>query len=194
MNANNEEKSTPGRFLGKFRSITRHNKPPVTSPTFPKQVLHLVCAVGIALGTYLLATHYVFGTVVVDGESMNPTLHDTERFMLNKVEYYFREPMAGDIVVIRDPEDGGLSIKRIVATHGDTVEIADGSVHVNNLKLREPYLAPGTRTYNNLPAKQNITRCGANEFFVLGDNRGNSADSRVYGAVPRQNILGVVVP
>ena len=194
MNANNEEKSTRGRFLGKFRSSARRNKPPVASPTFPKQVAHLVCAVAIALGTYLLATRYVFGTVVVDGESMNPTLHDTERFMLNKVEYYFREPQAGDIVVIRDPEDGGLSVKRIVATNGESIEIADGSVYVNSRKLREPYLAPGTRTYSNLPAKQNITRCGADEFFVLGDNRGNSADSREYGAVPRRNILGVVVP
>ena len=180
--------------MGKLWPAARRSRHPVSSPAFPKQVLQLLVAVGIGLGSYLVATHYVFGTVIVDGDSMNPTLHSTERFLLNRVEFYFREPAAGDIVVIRDPEDGGLSVKRIVAVGGEQVKLNGGAVFVNDRRLHEPYLGSGTRTYGSRSRNFDSIHCGQNEFFVLGDNRTNSADSRIYGPVTRQNILGVVVP
>ena len=167
---------------------------PAKKQTVFQQVVQLVCAAMVACASYYFATHYVFQTVVVDGDSMNPTLRNSQRFMLNRVEYYFREPQWGDIVVIKDPEDGGLSIKRIVAVAGQEVELAGGGVLVNGMKLREDYLRPGTRTYSYKKYDHEKIPCGRAQFFVLGDNRGNSADSRVYGPVPRQNILGVVVP
>lgn len=159
-----------------------------------QQIIQLVCAAVVAIASYHFATHYVFQTVVVDGDSMSPTLQNSQRFLLNRVELYFREPQRGDIVVLKDPEDGGLSIKRIVAVAGQTVELAGGGVLVNGTKLSENYLQKGTRTYSYHVRDHEKIACGREQFFVLGDNRENSADSRVYGPVPRQNILGVVVP
>lgn len=189
MNDTNPESKSPT-----LRGLLFRSKRPAKKPTVIQQITQLACAALVACGSYYFATHFVFQTVVVDGDSMNPTLRNSQRFMLNRVEYYFREPQWGDIVVIKDPEDGGLSIKRIVAVSGQTVELAGGGVLVNGLKLREDYLRPGTRTYSYRKYDHEKIPCGREQFFVLGDNRGNSADSRVYGPVPRQNILGVVVP
>ncbi|MEY4386032.1 MAG: signal peptidase [Verrucomicrobiota bacterium] len=159
-----------------------------------QQVVQLICALLVAGASYFVATHYVFQTVIVDGDSMNPTLRNLQSFVMNRVELYFREPQWGDIVVIKDPEDGGLSIKRIVAVAGQTVQLTGGAVMVNGLRLKENYLRPGTKTFSYRVYDGEKFDCAKGQFFVLGDNRGNSADSRVYGPVPRANILGVVVP
>jgi signal peptidase I len=163
-------------------------------PTLLQQAVHCICAAVVAVSSYFVATRFVFQTVVVDGDSMRPTLRNSERFMLNRVEYYFRQPQWGDIVVIKDPEDGGLSIKRVIAVEGQAVELVGGAVYVNGLKLRESYLPPMTRTFSYHVYDHEKFACGDKQYFLLGDNRGNSADSRVYGPVPRKNILGVVVP
>jgi signal peptidase I len=163
-------------------------------PSFAKQLAQCLCAAVVALSSYFFATNYIFQSVVVDGDSMNPTLSNAQRLMLNRVEYAFREPQWGDIVVIKDPEDGGLSIKRIIAIQGQTVELDGGSVVVDGIPLKENYVPKGVRTYSYRVRDHERVNCGPGEFYVLGDNRANSADSRVYGTVPRQNILGVVVP
>jgi signal peptidase I len=165
-----------------------------TRPTPAQQIIQLLCASGIAFASYFVATHFVFQTVIVDGESMHPTLHSSQSFILNRAEYFFREPLWGDIVVLKDPEDGGLSIKRVVAVSGESVQFFDGAVYVNGVKLKERYLRSGTPTYGYHVRDGEKFACADQQFFVLGDNRGNSADSRVYGPVPRKNILGVVVP
>jgi signal peptidase I len=162
--------------------------------TWGRQIAECVGALVVALSTYLLTTTFVMQTVVVDGESMKPTLRDSQRLMLNRVEYLFREPQWGDIVVLKDPEDGGLSIKRVIAAEGQTVELTGGAVIVDGMRLKETYLPKGTRTFSYRVYDHEQSRCGRGEYYVLGDNRGCSADSRVYGLVPRANILGVVVP
>lgn len=174
--------------------FTRRKQGSRPRPTLSQQIIHCLCALLVAATSYLLATHYVFQTVVVDGDSMNPTLADSNRYMLNRLEYLFRPPQPGDIVVIRDPEVGGLAIKRIVAVEGQQVELSGGRVYVNGVKLFEPYLPKGTRTFSYHYNDDEKFTCGVRQYFVLGDNRGVSADSRIYGPVPRQNILGIVVP
>jgi len=169
-------------------------KPAKPTATLGQQLIHCLCAAVIAVGTYFAGSHFLFQKVVVDGNSMNPTLRSDDTFMLNRIEFMFRKPQWGDIVVIRDPEVGCLSIKRVVAVEGQRVELNGGRVFVDGLKLRESYLKPGTMTFSYHHGGAEQFDCGSDQYFVLGDNRPESADSRVYGPVPRQNILGVVVP
>lgn len=140
---------------------------------------------------YFFFSHYVLMAVQIDGVSMSPTLHDGERHILYRCPYIWRAPRQGEIVVIRDPEDQGLSIKRIVATPGDTIEIKYDGVYVNNTKLPEPYLDVKSALYSGRKLIK-PTPLGDHQYYVLGDNRGNSADSRSYGPVGRDAILGKI--
>jgi signal peptidase I len=184
------ESGAPAQGRGWFR----YHRHPARLPSLGRQLAHCLVALGVAAASYFIATHFIFQSVVVDGDSMKPTLHNTDRYVLNRLEYYLRSPKPEDIVVLRDPEDGGLSVKRIIAVQGDKVELAAGGAYVNGVRLNEPYLPRGTRTFSYNVYDHERFVCGQNEYFVLGDNRGNSADSRIYGLVPRKNILGVVSP
>jgi len=159
-----------------------------------KQVLMCLAMAGMACGSFGLIQRYVLQTVRVIGPSMSPTLLDSNRYLLNRLVYSFREPKPEDIVVLRDPQDNGFVIKRIVAKPGDSVYVKGGQIFVNGKLLNEPYLKPDTKTFPGPEYSAEYWICGANRYFVLGDNRNNSADSRIYGAVPRQNILGMVSP
>jgi len=94
---------------------------------------------------------------------------------------------------LRDPLDNGFSVKRIVAAGGDSVYLKDGAIYVNGQLMQESYLAAGTKTFASVTVREQFFRCAPNQYFVLGDNRGNSIDSRAYGPVPKQNILGLIV-
>jgi signal peptidase I len=124
---------------------------------------------------------------------MVPTLHDSQHYLLNRWIYLVRSPRLSDIVVLRDPSDNGFSVKRVIATPGDSIYLKDGSVYVNGCKLMENYLVPGTQTFTESKYRDQLIVCGAGQFFVLGDNRMNSVDSRTYGPVPRRNILGPIL-
>jgi signal peptidase I len=91
---------------------------------------------------------------------MYPTLEHTGRYLLNRWVYHVRPPRQGDVVVIRDPVDNGLSVKRIIGQPGDLVELKDCSVFLNGCKLPEPYLCGGTPTYPEANQKCLATRCG----------------------------------
>ncbi len=158
-----------------------------------RQSYAYTCIALWSLCFYLIITNFVGGTIEVDGDSMLPTLHHGETYMLNRWSYHFRPPRRGELVVIRDPGYSDLAIKRVVAIGGERVEIHDAVVFIDGRRLEESYLAPKMQTF---PAKgtafsYTIPR---NYFFVLGDNRGNSLDSRYYGPLHRQQIIGVVSP
>ncbi len=97
------------------------------------------------------------------------------------------------IVVLRDPADDCYAVKRIIAKEGDTVFVKEGNLFVNGKLLDEPYLAPNTPTHAGPRYREQMWICGVNQYFVLGDNRNNSADSRIYGTISRQSILGMVI-
>ena len=160
---------------------------------FLKQFGDVLTMTILASVCYLLVSHFVLQTVEVSGTSMFPTLHNADRYFLNRLAFCFRLPEHGNVVVLKDPSDGVRVVKRIVATPGDAVLFNHGKVYLNGKPLREPYLLPGTKTYTRTRAKSELIVCGRNQYFVLGDNRGNSYDSRFYGTVPRQDILGPIM-
>lgn len=122
----------------------------------------------------------------VYGQSMEPNLHTNQRLIVEKVSYHFHGPQRGDIVVLRRPDqsEGDLLIKRVVGLPGEEVSIRDGLVYVDGLPLDEPYLE------RDSGGNYGPVRVPPLHVFVLGDNRDASNDSRVFGPVHRNEILG----
>lgn len=158
-----------------------------------RQLSQVVALLACGLTSYFLISHFLVQSVRVVGMSMQPTLHDSQLYLLNRWVLLFRAPQRSEIVVLRDPLDGGFAVKRVVAGPGDSVYLSGGFVYVNGEKLEEPYLPAATLTFTESRFRDQLFRCRAGQFFVLGDNRGNSLDSRTYGPVSRQNILGLII-
>jgi len=126
----------------------------------------------------------------VQGTSMEPLLEDGERIVVNKFVYRFRPIDRGDVVVFWYPRDPSVSfIKRVVGLPGDTVEISSGRLLVNGVAVDESYLPPSFRDTDSLPP----TEVRRGYYFVLGDHRRSSNDSRSWGEVPERYIYGRAV-
>lgn len=150
-------------------------------------VLDLLYDLVIAVVTCLLLIAYVVQAFKVQGSSMVSQLHDGERILVNKFIYRFEPIERGDVVVFWYPDDPDVSfIKRVIGRPGDVVEIRHGVVHVNGTALLEPYVAPENADGRSMPAQ----RVREGHYFVLGDNRRGSNDSRSWGLVPRRYIYG----
>jgi signal peptidase I len=147
----------------------------------------------LAFACYVLISQFLLQSVQVVGSSMVPTLHDADHYFLNRWIYHMHDPKRSDIVVIKDPTDGVYAVKRIIAMPGETVHIKNGGVYVNGKRLDEPYLGFGGSTFTNSKGREQLVLCGKDQYFVLGDNRSNSFDSRSYGPVRRKSILGTVI-
>lgn len=121
----------------------------------------------------------------IPSESMQPTLNPGDRVIALKVGYYFEAPQRKDIVVFHLPTDPKqILVKRLIGLPGDTVEVRSGYALINGTPLDEPYVRyPGGPDYGP-------TKIPEGQYLVLGDNRGNSGDSRFWGFVPRKSIIG----
>jgi len=157
------------------------------------QICHALVVAALAVGSYLVISHYFLQTVEVQGVSMLPTLRNADHYFLNRWILHMHSPHRGDIVVLKDPTDGVIAVKRIIAMPGETVHLNEGKVNVNGRPLDEPYLAPRMSTFTGRRIHEEKFTCGPEQFFVMGDNRWQSLDSRVYGPVPRANLLGLVI-
>lgn len=162
---------------------------PVTEG-FGREIRTWIRDIVFAALTAVLIVVFVVQPVKVEGTSMQPHLADQERIFVNKFVYHVSEIGRGDIVVFWYPKDPAKSfIKRVIGLPGETVEIDSGLVHVNGSPLVEPYV-PGeyTDTSSFGPA---VVPPGS--YFVLGDHRNSSNDSRNWGMVPANNIFGKAV-
>jgi signal peptidase I len=159
---------------------------PVKAKRF-QSLVDLLHDLAIAVVVCVLLITYVVQAFKVQGTSMSPELRDGERILVNKFLYYFGDIHRGDVVVFWYPEDPELSfIKRVVALPGETVEIRSGTVLVNGSPIDEPYVAgpnADLRTFESQEVKPG-------HFYVLGDNRKGSNDSRSWGLVPKRYIYG----
>ena len=133
---------------------------------------------------------FLYQPVKVEGTSMMPWLRDQERIFVNKFVYRFEDIRRGDVVVFRFPLDPSKSyIKRVAGLPGDEVEIIHGELHVNGQPVDEPYLREeyqDASTYSR-------TKVPGGHYYVLGDHRNTSNDSRTWGTVPRDYIVGKAV-
>jgi signal peptidase I len=144
----------------------------------------------IAIGLALVIIVFLYQPVKVEGTSMAPLLSDQERIFINKFVYRFEPIHRGDVVVFWYPLDRTKSfIKRVIGLPGETVEIRRGTVYVNGLSISEPYVPP---QYED-PGDFGPVRVQMDEYFVMGDHRISSNDSRVFGSVASRYIYGRAV-
>jgi len=146
-------------------------------------VITILLAIVISLALRI----FVFEIVMVDGDSMLPTLNSNQRVVVEKVSRYFNLPERGEIIITKYPNMPGYYVKRLIGYPGDIIKIADNVVYVNDAPLQEDYLDP-TQTYADMVQ----TTVPEGTVFVMGDNRPKSLDSRSasIGPVPIEDILG----
>ena len=153
------------------------------------EIVAWVRTLGSAAVYATLIVTFGFQVARVEGQSMAPTLQDQDRLIVNKAVYRLSAPGRGDIVMLYYPVNPDKSfVKRVIAEEGDTVRITDGRVYVNDLPLDDSYVPPEYRSHEDW-GPQLIPE---GYYFVMGDHRNNSSDSRHWGMVPKKYIIGRV--
>lgn len=144
---------------------------------------------------WLFLRPFVAEPFIVSGSSMVPNFHDKEYLIVQKLQYYRSNPTRGDIIVFKYPKDPSqYFIKRIIGLPGEEVKVEQGHVFIKNqteptwVRLDEPWIENKPITFG----KPDVVQVGSSEYYVLGDNRLQSSDSRVWGILPKDNIVGKV--
>lgn len=161
----------------------------------PESKRSLVIYTIVAIGLALVVRFFIAAPYIVSGSSMEPTFFNFHYLIIDRVSYHFGEPQRGDVIVFDLPQDTSRAlIKRVIGLPGETVILKDTAVtivnaaHPEGFTLSEPYLDP-----KDLGGADNMTvTLAKDQFFVLGDNRRVSADSRIWGTLPREDIVGRV--
>ncbi|MGC9155783.1 MAG: signal peptidase I [Ferrimicrobium sp.] len=154
-------------------------------------VVALVVAVGVRA--------YVFESFFVPSGSMIPTIEIGDHMIVDKLSYHLHSVGFGNIIVFHKPADDHTSanihylVKRVIGLPGQTIWFHDGQVYINGKLIAEPFLPKGVKTYPLSAASESPIHIPKNEYYVLGDNRGDSADSRVFGPISRSLIVGRVI-
>jgi len=176
-------------FTSRMKSATELKKS-LLDPGKSASYLKLLREVGETLfiaGILFLAVNLVTARIIVDGSSMEPSLHNGELVVINRLAYRWADPSRGEIIVFRYPLDPDRRfIKRIIGLPGDTVVVQEGTVIVNGTPLEEPYIYAE-------PLYDGEWKVEEGRFFVLGDNRNNSSDSQNWGTLESENIIGKAV-
>lgn len=153
----------------------------------------------ISTVVFIIAVTVLFDLAIprslVDGHSMEPTFFGDDRLVVSRVNYLIGSPQRGDILVFNslvqsEAEQGVMLIKRVVGLPGDTVELREQQVYINGELLLEPYIKEDCMINR---CRDNTWELASNEYFMMGDNRNNSRDSRRFGPVPITKIVGQVI-
>ena len=167
------------------------------SSTRRTMIEYVVLAV-VAIAVALLIQQFLVKPYRIPSASMEDTLMIGDRVLVDRISWRFSDPERGDIVVFHPPFDGPVLIKRIIGLPGDTISLKDGAVYINGQPLDEPYVRrvdgaaePSEPFSNGLPwALQVPFKVPADSYFVMGDNRTDSGDSREFGPVKRSQFVG----
>jgi signal peptidase I len=177
-----------------YRRSARRDATPSRGRTVAEYVVLAVLAIGVAL----LIQAFLVKPYRIPSESMQDTLLIGDRVLVDRVTWRFAEPQRGDIVVFHPPFEGPVLIKRIVGMPGDELSVAEGVLYVNGLPQDEPYVLEGAGGRVPTEAFGNDLPWGLDSpfvvpdghYFMMGDNRTNSGDSREFGPVARQQLVG----
>jgi len=147
----------------------------------------------VVLAILVMIYLYLVSPQEINGASMEPNFHNGEYILTNKILYKFRDPVRGDVVIFKSPKNKEIDyIKRIIGLPGDIVKLENNALYVNGQKVEEPYLEPGVTIFGGsyLAEGQEIV-VPPGEYFVAGDNRPHSSDSREFGPIPLEDFIGV---
>jgi len=148
-------------------------------------VLQILATLVVALLIFF-GVQAIIESRVVEGSSMETNLHDGERLIVVKAAYWFGEPQRGDVIIFTHPLDPGRTlVKRVIGLPGEQIEIKNGVVYINGSSLDEPYIKGTTSSLSR-------TEVPDGYYFVMGDNRQASSESRSWGLLPEGNIIGRV--
>ena len=151
--------------------------------------LVLACLLFWSVISYLGISRFLLQSTEIVGPSMLPTLEPGDRLVINRWIYQVQKPQCGDVVAVQLPQYEDLSVKRVIALPHDRVQLVHGRVYVNDREIDEPYLPNGVSTHAGY-LSTNVHVVADNCYFLLGDNRDVSTDSRTFGAVPRDRVVG----
>jgi len=165
-------------------------KKSILENSFVKVIFELLQIGLIAFVIVMPIRYFLFQPFIVSGESMVPSFQSGDYLIVDEISYRFSDPKRGDVVVFNWPKDRSQRfIKRIIGLPGETVNIANGQVQIikdgEEIILNENYLPQNLKTYGDITITLNT-----NEYFVMGDNREYSYDSRAWGAISRKDIIG----
>jgi len=162
------------------------------SPKAKKEIKDWIVSFVVALAVVLLIRTFLFTIIRVDGPSMSDTLLDNDRLFVNVLDMRRNGPDRFDVVILRYPNRRENFVKRVIGLPGDTIEVNGGALTVNGVPYDEPYLTPErVETFSRAANNFTIT-LGEDEYFVMGDNRDNSNDSRRVGVITRDKFVGKV--
>lgn len=151
-----------------------------------------VQSIVVVLAIMVMIYLFVMSPQEINGASMEPNFHNGEYILTNKVEYKFREPKRGDVVIFKSPRNKEIDfIKRVIGMPGDRVSLRNNMFYVNGVALEEPYLSPGIYIFGGSYLRENdevIVPPGT--YFVVGDNRQHSSDSREFGPIAKEDFIG----
>jgi signal peptidase I len=156
---------------------------PAEAPPHRSNLLREIIETALLTAIIFLIVNAATGRFRIDGSSMEPNLHDGEYVLIDKVSYLLHAPERGDVIVFVRPGVPDY-IKRVIGLPGDTVEVRGGQVVVNGVMLEEPYITQA------IQSDQAARQIESGRYFVMGDNRNNSSDSRSFGTVPLADIVG----
>lgn len=153
-------------------------------------MLSFIQSILITVLLAFLLRFFLIQPFIVEGSSMEPNFHDQQYIIIDKLSYRLRDPKRGEVIVFHPPNDPSQNyIKRIIGLPGETVRIDNGDVYVNEVKLDESYLGDQNHNTEQLRFREPVI-LEADEYFVMGDNRNHSSDSREWGELTKQNIEG----
>jgi signal peptidase I len=179
------------KFFSRSSSSSDADPQPPTVATEPHPLLEIIRFSVIALIIVIPVRLFIAQPFIVSGASMEQTFHNGEYLIVDQLSYHLRHPERGDVVIFRYPRDPSkYFIKRVIGVPGDTITIEGSTVSIQNeqtpqgMVINEPYIA------SMRPGVTIVEELGEREYFVMGDNRDQSSDSRVWGVLQEENIIG----